>query len=98
MCCTLLSFIYLGMMVVALTPNSQVATITALMCFIIQNLMARFVVYGQVRSNADHILYFIIGPYYIVIFLQYAGELLIISLIEEENSTNKVTPTPKNSL
>ncbi|CAL5017868.1 unnamed protein product [Urochloa decumbens] len=46
MFCTWLYFIYLGMMVVSLTPNNQVATIVSSMCFISQNLMAGFIVHG----------------------------------------------------
>ncbi|CAN6248081.1 unnamed protein product [Urochloa humidicola] len=46
--CTLLYFVYLGMMVVSLTPNNQVATIVSSMCFISQNLMAGFIVHGPV--------------------------------------------------
>nr|TKW03626.1 hypothetical protein SEVIR_7G053300v2 [Setaria viridis] len=46
MFCTLLYFVYLGMMIVSLTPNNQVATIMSSMCFITQNLMAGFVVPG----------------------------------------------------
>jgi len=46
MFCTLLYFVYLGMVVVSLTPNNQVATILSSMCFITQNLMAGFIVPG----------------------------------------------------
>ncbi|KAF8688234.1 hypothetical protein HU200_042359 [Digitaria exilis] len=46
MFCTLLYFLYLGMMVVSLTPNSQLALIVSSMCFITQNLMAGFIVPG----------------------------------------------------
>ncbi|RCV33002.1 hypothetical protein SETIT_7G048300v2 [Setaria italica] len=46
MFCTLLYFVYLGMTIVSLTPNNQVATIMSSMCFITQNLMAGFVVPG----------------------------------------------------
>ncbi|TVU03468.1 hypothetical protein EJB05_51020, partial [Eragrostis curvula] len=44
--CTVLYFIYLGMMIVSLTSNSQMATIISSMCFIVQNLMAGFIVHG----------------------------------------------------
>lgn len=46
MFCTLLYFVYLGMMVASLTPNMQVASILASMCFIVQNLMSGFIVHG----------------------------------------------------
>ena len=48
MFCTLLYFVYLGIVVVSLTPNNQVATILSSMCFITQNLMAGFIVPGPV--------------------------------------------------
>ncbi|TVU02127.1 hypothetical protein EJB05_52394, partial [Eragrostis curvula] len=44
MFCTLLYFIYLGMMMVSLTPNIQVASILASMFYTIQNLMSGFIV------------------------------------------------------
>ncbi|TVU02121.1 hypothetical protein EJB05_52388, partial [Eragrostis curvula] len=44
MFCTLLYFIYLGMMMVSLTPNNQVASILASMFYTIQNLMSGFIV------------------------------------------------------
>lgn len=56
MFCTFLYFTYLGMVVVALTPNSQVATITASMCFVVQNLMAGFIVHGPVSCSITNLL------------------------------------------
>ncbi|KAL6653393.1 hypothetical protein ACP70R_008971 [Stipagrostis hirtigluma subsp. patula] len=44
MFCTLLYFLYLGMMMVSLTPNVQVAAILASMFYTIQNLMSGFIV------------------------------------------------------
>ncbi|XP_062201900.1 ABC transporter G family member 41-like [Phragmites australis] len=44
MLCTLLYFLYLGMMMVSLTPNIQVASILASMFYTIQNLMSGFIV------------------------------------------------------
>ncbi|KAK3139132.1 hypothetical protein QOZ80_5AG0378330 [Eleusine coracana subsp. coracana] len=44
MFCTLLYFIYLGMMMVSLTPNIQVASILASMFYTIQNLMSGYIV------------------------------------------------------
>uniref|UniRef100_A0A0E0MIJ3 ABC transporter domain-containing protein n=1 Tax=Oryza punctata TaxID=4537 RepID=A0A0E0MIJ3_ORYPU len=42
--CTLLYFLYLGMMIVSLTPNIQVASILASMFYTLQNLMSGFIV------------------------------------------------------
>lgn len=44
MFCTLLYFLYLGMMMVSITPNIQVASILASMFYTIQNLMSGFIV------------------------------------------------------
>ncbi|TVU26714.1 hypothetical protein EJB05_29273, partial [Eragrostis curvula] len=44
MFCTLLYFIYLGMMIVSLTPNIQVASIFASIFYMINNLMSGFIV------------------------------------------------------
>lgn len=44
MSCTLLYFLYLGMMMVSLTPNIQVASILASMFYTLQNLMSGFIV------------------------------------------------------
>ncbi|TVU00015.1 hypothetical protein EJB05_54593, partial [Eragrostis curvula] len=44
MFCTLLYFIYLGMMMVSLTPNIHLASILASMFYTIQNLMSGFIV------------------------------------------------------
>ncbi|WVZ88192.1 hypothetical protein U9M48_034739, partial [Paspalum notatum var. saurae] len=44
MFCTLLYFLYLGMMMVSLTPNLQVASILTSMFYTIQNLMSGFIV------------------------------------------------------
>uniref|UniRef100_A0A0D9XN10 ABC transporter domain-containing protein n=1 Tax=Leersia perrieri TaxID=77586 RepID=A0A0D9XN10_9ORYZ len=44
MVCTLLYFLYLGMMMVSLTPNIQVASILASMFYTLQNLMSGFIV------------------------------------------------------
>ncbi|TVU26737.1 hypothetical protein EJB05_29297, partial [Eragrostis curvula] len=44
MLCTLLYFIYLGMMIVSLTPNIQVASIFASIFYMINNLMSGFIV------------------------------------------------------
>nr|CAB3490651.1 unnamed protein product [Digitaria exilis] len=44
MFCTVLYFLYLGMMMVSLTPNIQVASILASMFYTIQNLMSGFIV------------------------------------------------------
>ncbi|EEC73306.1 hypothetical protein OsI_07483 [Oryza sativa Indica Group] len=42
--CTLLYFLYFGMMIVSLTPNIQVASILASMFYTLQNLMSGFIV------------------------------------------------------
>uniref|UniRef100_A0ACD5YHJ1 Uncharacterized protein n=1 Tax=Avena sativa TaxID=4498 RepID=A0ACD5YHJ1_AVESA len=44
MVCTLLYFLYLGMMLVSLTPSIQVATILASSFYTLQNLMSGFIV------------------------------------------------------
>ncbi|CAL9110514.1 unnamed protein product, partial [Musa textilis] len=44
MFCTLLYFIYLGMLLVSLTPNVQVATILASVCYTLFNLFSGFIV------------------------------------------------------
>ncbi|KAK1629536.1 hypothetical protein QYE76_003851 [Lolium multiflorum] len=44
MLCTLLYFLYIGMMMVSLTPNIQVASILASMFYTLQNLMSGFIV------------------------------------------------------
>ncbi|VAI30388.1 unnamed protein product [Triticum turgidum subsp. durum] len=44
MLCTLLYFVYLGMLMVSLTPNIQVASILASMFYTLQNLMSGFIV------------------------------------------------------
>ncbi|CAL5090732.1 unnamed protein product [Urochloa decumbens] len=44
MFCTLLYFLYLGMMMVSITPNIQVASILASMFYTTQNLMSGFIV------------------------------------------------------
>ncbi|XP_047046682.1 ABC transporter G family member 41-like [Lolium rigidum] len=44
MFCTLLYFLYLGMLMVSLTPNIQVASILASMFYTLQNLMCGFIV------------------------------------------------------
>ncbi|XBI80345.1 hypothetical protein VPH35_089539 [Triticum aestivum] len=44
MLCTLFYFLYLGMMIVSLTPNIQVASILASMFYTLQNLMSGFIV------------------------------------------------------
>ncbi|KAJ1273641.1 hypothetical protein BS78_05G000200 [Paspalum vaginatum] len=44
MFCTLLYFLYLGMMMVSFTPNIQVASILASMFYAIQNIMSGFIV------------------------------------------------------
>ncbi|TVU26713.1 hypothetical protein EJB05_29272, partial [Eragrostis curvula] len=44
MSCTLLYYIYLGMMLVSLTPNVQLASILASVFYMIQNLMSGFIV------------------------------------------------------
>uniref|UniRef100_A0A0E0F160 ABC transporter domain-containing protein n=1 Tax=Oryza meridionalis TaxID=40149 RepID=A0A0E0F160_9ORYZ len=44
MVCTLLYFLYIGMMIVSLTPNIQVASILASMFYTVQNLMSGFIV------------------------------------------------------
>ncbi|XP_051216581.1 ABC transporter G family member 41 [Lolium perenne] len=44
MVCTLLSFVYLGMVMVSLTPNIQVASILTSMFYTLQNLMSGFIV------------------------------------------------------
>ncbi|XP_034604276.2 ABC transporter G family member 41 isoform X1 [Setaria viridis] len=46
MFCTLLYFVYLGMMIVSLTPNMQVATILASACYTVLNLMSGFIMPG----------------------------------------------------
>ncbi|KAF7058247.1 hypothetical protein CFC21_065350 [Triticum aestivum] len=44
MLCTLFYFLYLGMMIVSLTPNIQIASILASMFYTLQNLMSGFIV------------------------------------------------------
>ncbi|XP_044946360.1 ABC transporter G family member 41-like isoform X2 [Hordeum vulgare subsp. vulgare] len=44
MFCTLLCFVYMGMVVVSFTPNIQVASILASMFYTLQNLMSGFIV------------------------------------------------------
>ncbi|XP_066355710.1 ABC transporter G family member 41-like [Miscanthus floridulus] len=46
MFCTLLYFLYLGMMMVSLTPNIQVASILTSLFYTIQNLMSGYIVPG----------------------------------------------------
>jgi ABC-type multidrug transport system permease subunit len=53
MFCTLLYFLYLGMMMVSLTPNIQVASILASMFYTIQNLMSGFIVPAPVSPSTQ---------------------------------------------
>jgi ABC-type multidrug transport system permease subunit len=50
MFCTLLYFLYLGMLMVSLTPNIQVASILASMFYTLQNLMCGFIVPAPVSQ------------------------------------------------
>ena len=50
MLCTLLYFVYLGMLMVSLTPNIQVASILASMFYTLQNLMSGFIVPAPVSK------------------------------------------------
>lgn len=50
MLCTVLYFLYLGMLVVSLTPNLQLASILASTFYTIQNLMAGFLVPAPVSQ------------------------------------------------
>jgi hypothetical protein len=50
MVCTLLYFLYLGMMLVSLTPSIQVATILASSFYTLQNLMSGFIVPAPVSQ------------------------------------------------
>ncbi|RWR95173.1 pleiotropic drug resistance protein 3-like protein isoform X1 [Cinnamomum micranthum f. kanehirae] len=47
MFCTLLYFNYLGMLVMSLSPNVQVASIMASSCYVLLNLFSGFIVPGQ---------------------------------------------------
>ena len=55
MFCTLLYFLYLGMMMVSLTPNIQVASILTSLFYYIQDLMAGYIVPAPV-SPSTHLL------------------------------------------
>lgn len=50
MVCTLLYFLYLGMMMVSLSPNIQIASILCSMFYTIQNLMSGFIVPAPVSQ------------------------------------------------
>jgi ABC-type multidrug transport system permease subunit len=51
MFCTLLYFLYFGMMTVSLTPNIQVASILTSLFYIMQNLMSGYIVPGPVSPS-----------------------------------------------
>ena len=55
MFCTLLYYVYLGMMMVSLTPNIQVASILTSLRYNIQDLMAGYIVPAPV-SPSTHLL------------------------------------------
>jgi ABC-type multidrug transport system permease subunit len=55
MFCTLLYFVYFGMMMVSLTPNIQVASILTSLFYTIQNLMSGYTVPGPV-SPSTHLM------------------------------------------
>jgi len=55
MFCTLLYYVYLGMMTVSLTPNIQVASILTSLFYNIQDLMAGYIVPAPV-SPSTHLL------------------------------------------
>ena len=58
MFCTLLYFLYLGMMMVSLTPNIQVASIFTSIFYTLQNLMCGFIVPAPVsQSHLYSIIY-----------------------------------------
>jgi ABC-type multidrug transport system permease subunit len=62
MVCTLLYFLYIGMMMVSLTPSIQVASILASMFYTLQNLMSGFIVPEPVspshlNSSTPYIFY-----------------------------------------
>lgn len=56
MVCTLLYFLYIGMMIVSLTPNIQVASILASMFYTVQNLMSGFIVPAPVSNYSSHLI------------------------------------------
>jgi len=59
MFCTLLYFVYLGMLLVSLTPNVQVASILSSPCYAIINLFSGFMVPGPVSllfTSLDYVL------------------------------------------
>jgi ABC-type multidrug transport system permease subunit len=66
MFCTLLYFLYLGMMMVSITPNIQVASILASMFYTIQNLMSGFIVPAPVSPSTYFIMYF--APFHLPTF------------------------------
>lgn len=66
MFCTLLYFLYLGMMMVSLTPNIQVASILASMFYTIQNLMSGFIVPAPVSPCKPFNC--VVSPLYSLIF------------------------------
>jgi ABC-type multidrug transport system permease subunit len=57
MVCTLLSFVYLGMVMVSLTPNIQVASILTSMFYTLQNLMSGFIVPAPVSPAILTLVY-----------------------------------------
>ncbi|KAM0834134.1 hypothetical protein ACQ4PT_063809 [Festuca glaucescens] len=56
MFCTLLYFLYLGMLMVSLTPNIQVASILASMFYTLQNLMCGFIVPAPFGDDTDRMV------------------------------------------
>ncbi|RWW26276.1 hypothetical protein BHE74_00010892 [Ensete ventricosum] len=54
MLCTLLYYVYLGMLLVSLTPNVQVASIMASVCYTLFNLFSGFIVPGPVSTTHSH--------------------------------------------
>jgi hypothetical protein len=57
MVCTLLSFVYVGMVMVSLTPNIQVASILTSMFYTLQNLMSGFIVPAPVSPAILTLVY-----------------------------------------
>jgi ABC-type multidrug transport system permease subunit len=55
-CTLLLYFLYLGMMMVSITPNIQVASILASMFYTIQNFMSGFIVPAPVSPSTYFIM------------------------------------------
>lgn len=55
--CTFLYFVYLGMLIVSLSPNSQVASILATAAYTILNLFSGFLMPGPVSPSNSSLFY-----------------------------------------